>query len=75
MIHSKGEIHNPANIGVVIIGYLLLESLFFATFGLCRQPNSNPSILLPRTTSIFETTMRLQTSSLLNSKDFSLNLS
>lgn len=31
MIHSKGEIHNPANIGVVIIGYLLLESLFFAT--------------------------------------------
>ena len=30
MIHSKGEIHNPANIGVVIIGYLLLESLFFA---------------------------------------------
>ena len=31
MIHSKGEIHNPANIGVVIKGYLLLESLFFAT--------------------------------------------
>lgn len=31
MIHSKGEIHIPANIGVVIIGYLLLESLFFAT--------------------------------------------
>lgn len=31
MIHSKGEIHNPANIGVVITGYLLLESLFFAT--------------------------------------------
>ena len=31
MIHSKGEIHNPANIGVVIIGYLLLESLFFAS--------------------------------------------
>ena len=31
MILSKGEIHNPANIGVVIIGYLLLESLFFAT--------------------------------------------
>lgn len=31
MIHSKGEIHNPANIGVVIIGFLLLESLFFAT--------------------------------------------
>ena len=31
MIHSKGEIHNPANIGVVIIGYLLLESLLFAT--------------------------------------------
>ena len=30
IIHSKGEIHNPANIGVVIIGYLLLESLFFA---------------------------------------------
>ena len=30
MIHSKGEIHNPANIGVVIIGYVLLESLFFA---------------------------------------------
>ena len=30
MIHSKGEIHIPANIGVVIIGYLLLESLFFA---------------------------------------------
>ena len=31
MIHSKGEIHNPANIGVVTVGYLLLESLFFAT--------------------------------------------
>lgn len=31
MIHSKGEIHNPASIGVVIIGYLPLKSLFFAT--------------------------------------------
>ena len=30
MIHSKGEIHNLASIGVVI-GYLPLKSLFFAT--------------------------------------------
>ena len=31
MIHSKGKIHNPANIRVAIIGYLLLKLLFFAT--------------------------------------------
>ena len=38
----KGEIHNPANIGVVIIGYLLLESLFFATLRCASSDKFEP---------------------------------
>lgn len=72
MIHSKGEIHNPANIGVVIIGYLLLESLFFATLRCVSSIKFKP---INTATENYFRTMRLQTSSLFNSKDLSLNLS